>query len=79
MTVPPVTRHAPNTSINIGTCNQGYYRGQARRLKVRTKKNSCKKEAFNCIYYAAALPKWLLVYGDRVRVALRGGRLNSTI
>jgi hypothetical protein len=41
-------------------------------LKIRARKSSCKKEMFNCIYYAAALPRWKLVYGDRVREGFGG-------
>jgi hypothetical protein len=41
-------------------------------LKVRARSSSCKKEVFNWIYYAAASPRWKLVYGDRVGEGFSG-------
>jgi hypothetical protein len=58
----------PNTPQTPATMLECVIKGiiEVRRLKVRARKSSCKKEMFNWIYYAAALPRWKLVYGDRV-------------
>ena len=79
MTVPPVTCHVQTALVTmLERVIKGIIR--VRCLKVQARKSSCKKEMFNWIYYAAALPRWKLVYGDRVGVVSWSlyGRLNST-
>jgi hypothetical protein len=64
----------PNSPQTPATTFERVIKGiiEVRCLKVRARKSSCKKEMFNWIYYAAALPRWKLVYGDRVGEGFSG-------